>query len=125
MRKITFNCPHCTSPLTSQLEDAGKHYSCPTCGNDLVMPGIEKLTELRASESRKAEEQARDAARKVAEEKARRARETAGRADREAAAATATEARRIERATAPKNSGVSRATFSATLLAAVLVVYAT
>src|SRR4051812_12993902 len=58
--KVSYDCPHCSTALTSPLDDAGKTDYCPECNKQLVVPGKDARARMR-SEERRAEEVARDA----------------------------------------------------------------
>lgn len=45
--KVVYDCPKCEHNLCNPLDDAGSDDTCPECGCDFVVPGIDDLKRIR------------------------------------------------------------------------------
>ncbi len=60
---VHFKCVHCGSPLVFYLPDAGETAPCPSCGEELVVPGgAKQVAELKAEADANREAAAKRAA---------------------------------------------------------------
>lgn len=48
--KIGHACPHCSTSLTSPIDDAGNYDSCPNCNRQFVVPGKTERDRIRNEE---------------------------------------------------------------------------
>ena len=51
--RIRFDCPRCSTGLTSSILEAGQPDSCPACGARFSAPGLKERRELERTETRK------------------------------------------------------------------------
>jgi predicted RNA-binding Zn-ribbon protein involved in translation (DUF1610 family) len=52
---LSYDCPHCSSPLKSALDEAGTSQPCPDCGRGFTVPGKEERDRIRSEQERDAQ----------------------------------------------------------------------
>lgn len=70
---LKFKCPSCRVMLNSKFEEAGTTDTCPDCGTKFVVPGADKLAELRKQKAEQIEKKAADAAKEGEKQKVEQA----------------------------------------------------
>ena len=70
---VSYNCPHCSDALVSNLKEAGASQNCPTCQRPLVVPGKGELAELERKAALALEEKKVREAQRAEEKKTREA----------------------------------------------------
>jgi hypothetical protein len=68
--KVLYNCPACSSPLTSSLDKAGTNDACPDCNRPHVIPGSAEKTHFEQAATAKRQQKIDEEAKRRAAAKA-------------------------------------------------------